>query len=317
MEKRILITGAAGFIGFHVAQASHLAGYGVTAIDTFSPLYPVSYKEARADALKKLGVEVQRIDICDQAALINLIEKNQISHIVHLAAHASVRKSLENPEDYIKTNVTGLLHILEACKAFPQIKLVYASTSTVYGANTKVPFSLTDPTDNPIEVYGVTKKCDELLAHCYHSLYNIPCVGLRFFTVYGPWGRPDMAYFSFTKSILENSPIKLYGNGAYRRDYIYIDDVVAAIMASLDYQKPLAIFNIGSSTSTSGLELVTTLEKALGKPAKKILHPDVQTEMFETLADISETTKLLGTHPKTSFEEGIDHFVTWYRKQYD
>lgn len=309
MQKRVLVTGAAGFIGFHVAKACINAGYFVTAIDNFNDYYTVSLKEDRAKELQKLGLEVKRIDICDQSALIDLVKTEKITHIVHLAAHAGVRYSLEAPHEYVKTNIDGFVSILEACRT--GVKLVYASSAAVYGSNAHPPFAVDAHTDQQLEVYGVTKKTNELFAECYHHLYDIPCTGLRFFTVYGPWGRPDMAYYSFTKAILEGAPIQLYDAGKYRRDFIYVDDVVSAILTALDY-KGVGIMNVGSGVSKSVVELVEAIETATGKKANRVYLPSQKTEMPETRADISQAL----IRPTISFEEGIGRFVSWYTRYF-
>lgn len=317
MKKRIFITGAAGFIGFHVAKACLEAGYQVTAIDNFNAYYDVSLKEGRAKNLKALGLEVHRMDVNEREKLQKLIEENESTHIIHLGAQAGVRYSFQHPEVFLKSNIDGFLNILEVCRRNPKIKLVYASSSSVYGANTKIPFSIDDPTDQQTNVYGVTKKTNELMAYSYHHLYQVPSVGLRFFTVYGPWGRPDMAVFSFTKAISEKRPIDVYNHGNCRRDFTYIDDVVSAILASLDYKEGCSIFNIGNENPQSVNTLIEIIENNVGNKALTRQLPMQQGEILETFADIDITRKELGYNPKTNLEEGIAQFVQWYRQYYE
>lgn len=311
-NKKVLITGAAGFIGFHLAQALASRGNGVICIDNFNSYYSPLLKRQRADHLLKQGIEVLEQDICDTAALENLIQTHQPTHIVHLAAQAGVRYSLVNPQAYIKANVEGFVNILELCRQHSEIQLVYASSSSIYGRNEKIPFSLNDRTDNPASLYGATKKMNELLADTYHHLYGISNTGLRFFTVYGPWGRPDMAYFSFTKAILAGEPIELYQNGTLRRDFTYIDDIVSGIMAAIDLEAKNALFNLGNCSPIEVNHLVATLEQLLGKKANKHFLPMQLGDVTETFADITASQEQLNYHPKTSIEEGLKKFVAWY-----
>jgi UDP-glucuronate 4-epimerase len=316
MQKRILVTGAAGFIGFHVTKALLTSGQHVVAIDNFNDYYPVTLKEDRASELKKLGLIVTKKDICNRAELLQIIEEEQISHIVHLAAQAGVRYSFAHPEAYIKANVEGFLNILEAARAFPGVRLVYASSSSVYGSNEKIPFAVSDPTDSQTNVYGVTKKTNELLASSYHHLFKVPSIGLRFFTVYGPWGRPDMAYFSFTKAILEGQSIEVYNQGRSKRDFTYIDDVVSAIIASLACKENLGLFNIGNTNPESVNYLIELIEKKTKMSAKKVLLPLQLGEIVDTFADIGSSKETLGFLPKITLAEGIDRFVDWYRSYF-
>lgn len=312
MQKRILITGAAGFIGFHFAKACLEAGFSVEALDSFSPYYSVQLKKERVKILSALGLEVQNIDICDRKAIEAIVEKGNFTHIVHLAAQAGVRYSFTHPEVYLKTNIDGFLHILEACRKTPSMRLIYASSSSVYGTNEKIPFSESDRTDHQTNVYGVTKKTNELLAQSYHHLYKIPSIGLRFFTVYGPWGRPDMAYYSFTKQIVSGQPIDVYNNGLCRRDFTYIDDLLGALIACLDCPDELAVFNIGNEHPESVNELIELIERYSGKKAIKNLLPMQQGEILETFADISLAREKLGFLPKTRLADGMANFVNWY-----
>lgn len=313
MQKRIFITGAAGFIGFHFAKACLEAGFCVVGIDTFTPYYSVDLKKERAKILRDMGLEVQNIDICDRERLQNIVLENGITHIVHLAAQAGVRYSFTHPEVYLKTNIDGFLHILETCRMHPKVKLIYASSSSVYGDNKKIPFSESDATDCQTNVYGVTKKTNELMAYSYHHLYKIPSIGLRFFTVYGPWGRPDMAYFSFTKAIFESKPIEVFNEGMCRRDFTYVDDVVSAMLACLDCKSELAVYNIGNEHPELVNDLIGLIEKNSGKKAQKILMPMQQGEIAETFADTRLAREFLGFEPKTRLSEGIANFVNWYR----
>ncbi len=312
MTKHILITGIAGFIGFHVASQLAARGDRVYGYDNFNPYYTPKLKHAREDLLKKQGIEVTTGDVCDFIALNKIIDEKKITHIVHLAAQAGVRYSIENPEEYVKANITGFLNILEACKRFPHIKLTYASSSSVYGLNSKVPFSVEDRTDAQASFYGVTKKTNELMAETYHHLYGIPVTGLRFFTVYGPWGRPDMAYFSFTKAIYEGKAIELYNDGKMERDFTYIDDIVQGTIAAVDLESTSAIFNLGNHKPVPLLKFVEILENAIGKKAVKVFKPMQLGDVKATYADISKSQKSLNFYPKTSLEEGIPRFVNWY-----
>ncbi len=312
MSKRIFITGAAGFIGFHFAKACLKAGFHVTAIDSFTSYYSVDLKHKRARILQEMGLTVEKVDICDRERVKQMVVESKSTHIVHLAAQAGVRYSFTHPEVYLKTNIDGFLQILEICREYPQIKLVYASSSSVYGDNKKIPFSESDPTDHQTNVYGVTKKTDELLAYSYHHLYGISSIGLRFFTVYGPYGRPDMAYFSFTKAICEGRAIEVYNEGNCRRDFTYVDDVVQAMFACLDCNDPYAIFNIGNEHPESVNDLIALIEMYTNKKAEKILLPMQQGEIVETFADIQQAKEKLGFQPKTRLSEGVKNFVNWY-----
>lgn len=314
--KRVFITGAAGFIGFHMA--AHLAARGdhVAGLDNFNPYYDPALKRARAKELKeKWGVEIVDADMCDRASLQKAIETHNTTHILHLGAQAGVRYSLEAPEAYLKSNVDAFLNILEICRAAKNIPLVYASSSSVYGRNTKVPFSVTDKTDDPASFYGVTKKSNELMATAYHHLFGIAVTGLRYFTVYGPWGRPDMAYYSFTKAILEGRPISIYNNGKMERDFTYIDDIAQGTTAALDHAHtyPCALFNLGNHKPEKLLTLVALLERELGKQAEKLFLPMQAGDVVATYACIKESEEKLGFMPRVGLEEGVKRFVEWYR----
>ena len=315
-KKHIFITGAAGFIGFHMARYLHHRGDTIIGFDNFNAYYDPKLKRARATELAKLGIRVLEGDLQDRQALAKEIEQHQTTHILHLAAQAGVRYSLQNPQIYLQSNIEGFLNILEICRAHPHIPLIYASSSSVYGLNKKIPFAVEDRTDQQASLYGVTKKTNELMAHTYHHLFGISITGLRFFTVYGPWGRPDMAYFSFTKAILENQPIEIFNHGRMQRDFTYIDDIALGTAAALDHSLPFATFNLGHHQPEELLRLVTILENELGRKAQKILLPIQAGDVISTYADIEESTAQLSFVPKVSLEEGIAHFIKWYKDYY-
>lgn len=310
--KRIFITGIAGFIGFHLAIALKKRGDLVFGCDNFNPYYDPELKRERARRLSLEGISVIDCDIVDKPCIENEIQKHSISHFVHLAAQAGVRYSLEHPESYVHSNLNGFVQILEALRNFPNIKLVYASSSSVYGLNSKTPFSETDPVDHPASFYGATKRAGELIAHSYHHIHGLACTGLRFFTVYGPWGRPDMAYFSFAKAILDEQPIRVFGEGKLLRDFTYIDDIVQGTIAAIDLEGKNEIFNLGNNSPVSVLELISTLETLLGKKAEIKFEPVPRGDVQATFADISKSKKALGFEPKTSLKDGLKHFTDWY-----
>lgn len=313
-KKRILITGAAGFIGFHLAKYLHKRGDHVIGLDNFNPYYDPQLKRDRAHVLAKEGVAVISGDLSQKDLLQDLIVKNDTTHFVHLAAQAGVRYSLEDPQAYVTANISGFLNVLEACRTQPKIKLIYASSSSVYGTNTKTPFSVEDRTDSQASFYGVTKKTNELMAFTYHHLYGLPVAGLRFFTVYGPWGRPDMAYFLFTKAILEGRPIDLYNHGRMRRDFTYIDDIIQGTTATLDLNFSHEIFNLGNHRSEEISTLISSLEKALGKKAQLRHLPMQAGDVENTYADIEYSQEKLGYIPKTTLQDGIPKFIDWYKE---
>ena len=314
--KRIFITGAAGFIGFHTARFLQQRGDQVLGYDNFNSYYDPLLKQARAVELGKQGITVIKGDLNNREALQRAIEGHQTTHILHLAAQAGVRYSLDNPQAYLQSNIEGFLSILEICRKHPQIPLIYASSSSVYGLNQKIPFSITDRTDHQASLYGVTKKTNELMAHSYHHLFGMSVTGLRFFTVYGPWGRPDMAYFLFTKAILDNKPIDIYNHGKMLRDFTYIDDIAEVTAAAIDRSLPHATFNLGNNRPEELLKLISILEKELGKKAQTNLLPMQPGDVVSTYADISESTAQLNFSPKISLEEGIAKFVKWYKDFY-
>jgi UDP-glucuronate 4-epimerase len=311
MSKNILITGAAGFVGYHLSLKLNQRGDKVIGFDNFNDYYDPKLKKNREAELIKSGIKVIHGDICDVNALERVISENKITHIAHLAAQAGVRYSLVNPHAYTKTNIDGFLNVLEACKKF-KLKLTYASSSSVYGNNTKIPFSENDRTESQASLYGVTKKSNELMAYTYHHLYEIPVTGLRFFTVYGPWGRPDMAYFSFTEAILSGTPIELFNHGKMIRDFTYIEDIVQGTVAAIDLESPHEIFNLGNNQPVELIEFVKIIEKAVGKKAN-IRFKDMQPgDVVKTYADIEHSQAKLGYQAKTKLEVGIPHFVDWY-----
>lgn len=312
-KKKVYITGAAGFIGFHMALHLQREGHTIAGCDNFNDYYSPELKKERAAILAKEGIQVLTIDISDRKKLQSSIEKHQTTHLLHLAAQAGVRYSLQSPEIYIKSNIEGFLNVLEICRALSGIPLIYASSSSVYGLNEKVPFSIDDPTNHQASLYGVTKKTNELMAQSYHHLFGISVTGLRYFTVYGPWGRPDMAYFSFARAIMENRPIEIFNHGRMQRDFTYIDDIVAGTAAALDLAKPCALFNLGNHQPEDLEQLIMLLEKELGRKAQKKYVPMQPGDVLSTYADIEASRAQLGYAPKVSLAEGIAHFVKWYK----
>ncbi len=311
--KRVLITGAAGFIGFHLSLHLQKRGDFVIGLDNFNTYYDPKLKNDREELLRHAGIPMAHLDIRERDLLKKLIEEHQITHLVHLAAQAGVRHSLSQPDDYVAANLEGFVSILEACRAFPSIKLTYASSSSVYGLNKKIPFSVEDKTDEPANLYGATKKANEVMAHAYHHLYGISVTALRYFTAYGPWGRPDMAYYSFTRRICEKEPIDVFNHGLMKRDFTYIDDIVAGTTSAIDLGASCEVFNLGNHRSVSVMYLIELLEEALGKKAIKRFLPMQPGEVTETYADIQKSEKLLNFRPLVPLEEGVVHFINWYR----
>lgn len=310
--KHVLVTGAAGFIGFHLAKHLKKRGDKVIGLDNFNAYYDPLLKRSREKELTKYDVSIIDGDICNDELLQKIVDDHQITHFAHLAAQAGVRYSLENPQAYIKANIEGFVNVLETCRQRSGLKLVYASSSSVYGLNKKIPFSIEDRTDQQASLYGATKKTNELMAATYHHLYQIPVTGLRFFTVYGPWGRPDMAYFQFTKAILEGMPIQIFNHGKMRRDFTYIDDIVHGIASAIDLESKNEIFNLGHHQPVELLKMVELLEQSLGKKAQKVFVPMQAGDVLETYADIEKSHEQLGFNPQTTLEEGIPRFVDWY-----
>ena len=320
----ILLTGAAGFIGYHVAGALLARGAQVLGVDSLNDYYDPRLKRARLDRLvARPGFAFHLLDVSDRDAVGNLIRDNKgIDSIIHLAAQAGVRHSLVDPYAYVQANVMGHLVILEAARRLDRLRhLVYASSSSVYGANQALPFAETDRVDAPVSVYAATKRADELMSHAYGHLFGLPQTGLRFFTVYGPWGRPDMAYYSFAKAIVAGEPITLYQGGALRRDFTYIDDIVAGVLGVLDRPPapsadggpPVRVLNIGNHRSELVSTLITELEQALGRTAVLRSVPRPPADVAETFASIEAIGALTGFAPATSLHDGIPRFVAWFR----
>ncbi len=311
--KTILVTGAAGFIGFHTAQALAKRGDRVVGLDNFNGYYSPALKRKRALILKEKGIEVVETDLNDHATLRALFETYPFTDVLNLAAQAGVRYARKNPQAYLSSNIDGFLSLLEILRHYPEVKLTYASSSSVYGRNEKIPFSVDDPTDQPANLYAATKKANELMAYSYHHLYGTRMTGLRFFTVYGPWGRPDMAYYSFAEAILSGKPIHLFNEGKMQRDFTYIDDVVRGTIAAIDYPGSYELFNLGNNRPVELLEFVSILEKLLGREAVKVFEGPSAGEVETTYADITSSCEKLGYAPSTNLEEGLAHFVSWYQ----
>ena len=332
---KVLVTGAAGFIGMFVCEKLLARGDEVVGIDNFNDYYEVELKEARAMRLAVLpGFRGLRLDIADRDAMANLFATEKFDAVVHLAAQAGVRYSLTNPHAYADSNLLGFVNMLEGCRHNAVKHLVYASSSSVYGGNTKMPFSEHDNVDHPVSLYAATKKANELVAHTYSHLYGLPTTGLRFFTVYGPWGRPDMAPFLFIRAILAGKPINVFNHGKMQRDFTYIDDIVEGVVRTLDkppvanpdFDKsvpdpagswaPYRIFNIGNSQPVELMDFIAAFEESLGMTAQKNFLPMQPGDVPSTSADVSALTALTGFAPATSVREGIGRFVAWYRDYY-
>ncbi|HNR51448.1 MAG: dTDP-glucose 4,6-dehydratase [Deltaproteobacteria bacterium ADurb.BinA179] len=331
----VFVTGAAGFIGFHLAKRLLEEGNQVFGIDNLNAYYDPQLKADRLDILRKLpGFVFRRLDLVDREGMKAVFAEQTFDAVVHLAAQAGVRYSLENPYAYIDSNITGFMNILEGCRSRRVPHLVFASSSSVYGANTKMPFSVHDNVDHPVSLYAATKKANELMAHTYAHLYGLPCTGLRFFTVYGPWGRPDMALFKFTKAILEDSAIDIYNRGDMERDFTYVDDIIEALVrvmrvipepsASWDglspdpgtSSAPYRIYNIGGSRPVKLMDFIRVLEDTIGKKARKNLLPLQKGDVVATWADARDLESAVGFTPRIPVEEGIGRFIRWYRDYY-
>jgi UDP-glucuronate 4-epimerase len=322
----ILVTGVAGFIGFHVAQHLLARGEQVVGIDSLNSYYDVKLKQARLAKLEgRNGFSFQRLDLADRKASEKFfVSQPGLAGIIHLAAQAGVRHSLVDPYAYVDANVTGQLVILEACRHMKSIRhLVYASSSSVYGGNDKRPFAVEDRVDQPISIYAATKRADELMTSTYSHLFGLPATGLRFFTVYGPWGRPDMSAFLFTRAILAGEPIKVFNGGDMRRDFTFIDDIVAGVVAAYDRppaananQRPHRIYNLGNHRPVGLMDFIATIEKACGRRAKIDFQPMQPGDVRETFSDIEATTRDLGYRPTTNIDAGVPKFVSWYRQYY-
>jgi UDP-glucuronate 4-epimerase len=329
----ILVTGTAGFIGFHVARRLVQAGRDVIGVDNLSPYYDPKLKEARLVQLAGAkNFKFVKLDLADRAATAALFAAHRFPYAIHLAAQAGVRHSLVDPHAYVDANLGGFLNVLEGCRHYGCRHLVYASSSSVYGANTKMPFSTADNVDHPLSLYGASKKANELIAHSYAHLFNLPATGLRFFTVYGPWGRPDMAMWIFAAAIVAGKPIKLFNHGKMRRDFTYIDDAVKAVVRLIDRpahgdpnwsgdkpdparsSAPWHIYNIGNNNPVELLEVVSLLEQGLGKKAIRELMPIQPGDVPATFADVDDLVREVGFKPSTSIAEGVKHFIAWYKK---
>jgi UDP-glucuronate 4-epimerase len=317
--RHVLVTGAAGFIGMHVAQALIARGDHVVGLDNLNDYYDVALKRARLDRLKGPAFRFAQADVSDRAALDRVFADGPFDAVVHLAAQAGVRYSLTNPEAYGQANLVGFLNMLEACRQRGTGHLVYASSSSVYGGNRKLPFAESDPVDRPVSLYAATKKANELMAHSYSHLYGIAASGLRFFTVYGPWGRPDMAYWSFARDMLAGRPIAVFNHGQMRRDFTCIDDIVASLLAVLDRppvatagEAPHRVLNIGSHRPVGLMDFIGELERALGVKARIDLQPMQPGDVTDTFADVSELQALTGAQPETPLRTGIERFARWY-----
>ena len=332
---KVLVTGAAGFIGASTALRLLARGDQVVGLDNLNDYYAVSLKEGRLQRLRPLaGFSFVKLDIADRAGIEKLFADERFDRVIHLAAQAGVRYSLQNPHAYVDSNLVGFLNILEGCRHQQVQHLVYASSSSVYGGNTRMPFSEHDSVDHPVSLYAATKKANELMAHTYSHLYRLPTTGLRFFTVYGPWGRPDMALFLFTQAILEGRPIDVFNHGLMQRDFTYVDDIVEGVVRILDrtatanpgYRPdeadpatsnvPYRVFNIGNHQPVPLLEFIGAIERALGKTAEKRLLPMQDGDVPATYADTALLDDWLGFAPATPLEEGVNRFVAWYREYY-
>lgn len=332
---KVLVTGAAGFIGMHVAQRLLARDDTVLGIDNLNDYYDPKLKHARlAQLTPHAGFKFELMDIADRSAIANLFDREKFDRVVHLAAQAGVRYSIENPLTYIDSNIVGFAHILEGCRRNGGGHLVYASSSSVYGANTEMPFSIHHNVDHPLSLYAASKKANELMAHTYSHLYSLPTTGLRFFTVYGPWGRPDMALFKFTKAIIDGSPIQVFNYGKHRRDFTYIDDIVEGVIRVLDRpappnpkwdgnipdpgtsRAPWRVYNIGNNNPVDLVDFITALENALGKTAIKELLPLQAGDVPDTYANVEDLIEQFQYKPSTTVEDGIDLFVAWYRNYF-
>jgi UDP-glucuronate 4-epimerase len=335
MDDPVLVTGAAGFIGFHTARRLLDRGRTVVGLDNMNAYYDPGLKEARREELEKsANFRFVRLDLSDRTGMAALFAQHRFPFVVHLAAQAGVRYSLVDPHAYVDANLQGFINIQEGCRRHGCRHLVFASSSSVYGANTRLPFSVHDNVDHPISLYAASKKANELMAHAYSHLFGLPATGLRFFTVYGPWGRPDMAMFLFVSAILEGRPIRLFNFGKMRRDFTYIDDIVEGVVRVLDHvpagnsawsgdkpdpgtsSAPWRLFNIGNNRSIELMYLVELLEAELGRTAMKELVPIQPGDVAETCADIDDLVREVGFRPATSIEEGVRRFVAWYRGYY-
>ena len=332
-DQPVLVTGAAGFIGAHVTRRLLEQGRRVVGVDNLSPYYDPALKQARLNWLEShTGFRFIKLDLADRAAVAALFGAEKFPHVVHLAAQAGVRYSIEDPHAYIDANIQGFMNVLEGCRHHGCQHLLFASSSSVYGANTKLPFSVSDNVDHPISLYAASKKANELMAHTYAHLFKVPATGLRFFTVYGPWGRPDMAMWIFTKAIQEGKPIRLFNHGKMRRDFTYVDDVVEAVVRLVDRPAapdptwssdkpnpsrsaaPWRVYNIGNHQPAEVPYVVTLIEQALGRTAQREMAPMQPGDVPATYADVEDLMREVGFRPSTTIEDGVARFVAWYRE---
>lgn len=332
----VLVTGAAGFIGFHVSKLLLGRGYEVVGLDNMNDYYDPILKADRLAVLNQHGsFECYVVDLTDKLSVDRVFEAHRPEYVIHLAAQAGVRYSVKNPYAYIDSNVIGFMNVLEACRKYPVNHLIYASSSSVYGGNRTTPFSTRQNVDHPVSLYAATKKANELMAHAYSHIYGIPTTGLRFFTVYGPWGRPDMAYFSFTEAILAGKPIRVFNHGKMERDFTYIDDVVEAVFRLMDRPPsvnpywdenkdgpgasfaPYKVYNVGNSMPISLMEFITVLEDQLGKVAKKVFVGMQPGDVLRTCADVSDLERDIGYRPSTNIVDGLGEFVRWFTDYYN
>jgi len=334
-DRPVLVTGAAGFIGFHLAERLLRGGVPVVGIDNLNPYYDPKLKESRLNLLRQYpGFSFEKLDLADRGGMAALFDRHGFRHVINLAAQAGVRHSIDNPHSYAEANLTGFLNVLEECRRAEAKHLVYASSSSVYGGNTKLPFSVHDSVDHPVSFYAATKKANELMAHSYSHLYGIPATGLRFFTVYGPWGRPDLAIFIFTKAMLEGTPIKVFNHGNMRRDFTYIDDIVEGVARLIpmapapnpDFDAahpdpgtslaPHRVYNIGAAHPENLMDMITTLEEITGRVAEKEFLGMQPGDVPGTFADVADLEDTVGFRPATLLREGLARFVTWFRDYY-
>lgn len=323
-NQAVLITGAAGFIGFHVARQLLSEGRIVVGLDSLNNYYDPALKQSRLNILRENSrFGFVRTDLADRPSMASLFAKHRFEVVVHLAAQAGVRYSIDHPHAYVDANLEGFVNVLEGCRHNDCRHLIYASSSSVYGANTKLPFSVADKTDHPVSLYAATKKANELMAHSYSHLYRLPVTGLRFFTIYGPWGRPDMAIFMFSKAILEGTPIRLFNHGRMRRDFTYIDDVsrvvsrlVERVPADEGSGAPAKVYNVGNHHPEELTQVVSLLEKELGRAAVRDMLPMQPGDVTETFADVGDLMRDVGFRPETPIEDGLRDFVAWYRGHY-
>ncbi len=320
LNLKILVTGAAGFIGYHISKRLCEEGYDVTGIDNINSYYDIRLKESRLEILSKYeNFKFDKIDLADKAQLMEYFKNERPELVINLAAQPGVRYSISHPDESIRNNINAFFNLLECCREYPVKKLIYASSSSVYGNTDKIPFSVDDNVDNPVSLYAATKKTNELMAYTYHHLYDIPVTGLRFFTVYGPYGRPDMAYFSFSEKIMKDIPIDIFNKGDMMRDFTYVDDVTESVyrLVKKEIVNEYRIFNIGGEHPVNLLYFVETLEKNLGKEAIKVFKEMQPGDVKITVADSSDLAVYIGYKPETKIEDGLERFVKWFRKYYN